>query len=371
MHLLQIVLSVTLSPNPGTDIGELLIVTANDNGSVVNFQLSSALFQTVLDINSQAPSGATNGNATAINVALDTGFRAAVQKKVVLIGIGLLADLAMTARLVAALSVFLAGLNKFSHTLWPAQPPDLSVSITGHDASEIENHTADQCILTISRVGSSALETINACDTTDLTATATATGCPVDDEATKIAACDAGCGVVPTSATGLSTTDPSNSNCCLCGSTSYAMTTANVGGFGTLNIPIANCDYAATPTGTTGCPASTSTSPPVSSPPSATCYSTASSTLNAADFSGSKGVSAFCSSVLVDSPLSSALSSQVWIPSEVVLGAYLQGPASCQGYKDATECSNDMKEIVSQCPDYGGHLGAQCANFIVQPAVFA
>ena len=87
-------------------------------------------------------------------------------------------------------------------------------------------------------------------------------------------------------------------------------------------------------------------------------------------------VSSFCSSVLVNAPLSTALPKQEWnwgpgvsqSENKLLFGAYLKKPSECEGYKDAAECASDMGQIAQQCPIYGGIAGATCATFKFRPA---
>ncbi len=144
-----------------------------------------------------------------------------------------------------------------------------------------------------------------------------------------------------------------------------------------------NCDYSVQPTidncplapmttlATTTVPTGIASSIPLSAPAtiSASCYPTVnvavSPTYNPADVT--PAASSFCSSVLSKSPLSSAQPVQAWVPGfdiTLILGAGLQHPGSCEGYKDADECMRDMCEIMQQCPGLGGTVNAPCVNFM-------
>lgn len=150
-----------------------------------------------------------------------------------------------------------------------------------------------------------------------------------------------------------------------------------------------NCNYAVQPTidncppaqmttlaTTTAVPTATATGASLTVPTtvSASCYPTVnvagSTTYNPADIT--PAVSSFCSTLLFHSPLSSAHPLLAWIPSfesSLNLRAALQGPRSCEGYKDADECFRDMCEIMQQCPGLGGTASASCAGFLFRVAV--
>lgn len=189
------------------------------------------------------------------------------------------------------------------------------------------------------------------------TSTTSGYGC----NAPKYCLCGSGIGIIaPLTTTVVSGTTTSNCN--------YTVQPA------VDNCPPAQMTTLATTTTTVPTATAANTALTLRATVSASCYPTVNvaedPNYNFADITSA--ASTFCTRILAHSPLSSPTPLQAWnAPNDdslLILRAALQGPRSCDGYKDADECFRDMCEIMQQCPGLGGIASASCAGFLFRVA---
>lgn len=169
----------------------MLLLSTPDDGSAYNFQLSGALFASILEVNSQAPAGSDTGNISAIEEILADGYSNAVQKKF-LVTAGLVASAIQIATAVAALAAALASVAKFSQSHWPSSPSPISLSLSQYDIDELDSLPSTIAVYKVAYESTVFVVTVpNTANFEIATATqaqgATTTGlCPVDDQATAV-----------------------------------------------------------------------------------------------------------------------------------------------------------------------------------------
>lgn len=171
----------------------MLLLSTPDDGSAYNFQLSAALFASILEVNSQAPAGSDTGNVSAIEGILADGYSNAVQKKF-LVAAGIVASAIQIARAVGALAVALAAVKQFSQSHWPSSPPPISMSLSLYDIDELDSLPSAVAVYKVAYESTVFVVTVpNTANFEIPTATqaqgATTTGlCPVDDQTTAVRA---------------------------------------------------------------------------------------------------------------------------------------------------------------------------------------